>query len=241
MSDGLNTGKEGRKKKDMTGKKLQVLGQFNTGTNLLMEMILNNCVNARDKSTMEVCDNMLCWKHTYHRLWRVRELLQSGDHVFIIMYKNVFAWLYGISKESYDIQIKTLDGPVTLQGFSYPNLLEIYNTYYTAYRDLVQKHPHRVVFLDYHRLIEQPDCVEYLRSRLKTIGLEVPDAQQVRDVLDRPAKIHGSSVRDWKEAQERYPKILLQYRNYVQERPGLAASYRQDLVDFFEQENKESK
>jgi len=214
---------------------LQILGQFNTGTNLLLQMLEGNC---RDEVGRDVYmkDTLFAWKHTLHRRVQVENCLREDNRYIIILYKNVFAWLYSIEKYPYDVMFDALDGPVSMQGYPYNNLLELYNTYYRMYMDLIHQYGEKkVIWMDYHRIIHLPTSADYIRKKLAVAGLSIVEEARIGEVLGTSSKMHGKSVQNWEEAMERYPRVVETYREYVMSRPSLAASYQESIEQFFEQ------
>lgn len=212
--------------------RVQVMGPFNTGTNLLLQMMQDNCVDE-DENPVKSSENMLFWKHTL-RTDFIGKALESPDNRFIIMYKRVYNWVYSVQRNSYDIQLH--DGiydKVTMQGRCYDNILQLYNRYYDMYKEMLLKHPDQVIFLDYGKMISSP---EYIVKRLSQIGLTLKDKSVILAVLSKPSKIHGKgNVMNAKEALDRYEQVFALVKIIV-DNHSMSSCLRKDLMDWFDQD-----
>ena len=112
-------------------KRIHIIGPFNTGTNLLFNIINNSeCIDLTQNITFTIeHQHKPFGKHTLE-IKTIETYLNNPDNLLIIMYKNIYNWLYSIKKEEYDIIYTKLFLPVELYGKKFPNMIELYNFYY---------------------------------------------------------------------------------------------------------------
>ena len=109
--------------------KVQVLGPFNSGTNILLLILMDNCVDRWGRKIFS-SENMLMWKHTL-RTDFIANAISKPTNLFIILYKRVYNWIDSIHRNSYDIILHDgAFGKATMQGIPYDNLVVLYNRYY---------------------------------------------------------------------------------------------------------------
>lgn len=209
---------------------VQVMGPFNTGTNLILRILEDHCVDETG-SRLESSENMLFWKHTL-RTDFIEKALESHQNRFIIIYKRVYNWVYSIYQNPYDISLQDgMLGGATMQGTSYDNLIMLYNRYYNMYKGMIMDHPDRVVMLDYGKMIRDPD---YIVQRLQHINLFLTDQTIIEDVLSTPSKNHGvGCVQNAKEALEKYERVGSLMKGEIDNHP-ISASIHHDLVKWCE-------
>ena len=78
----------------MNIEKIQVLGPFNSGTNLISKLLINNLENLENtkvKIKLNSEWHTLLWKHTldYDKIYEIR----SDNVLVIISYKNIYNWI----------------------------------------------------------------------------------------------------------------------------------------------------
>ena len=135
-------------------KLIYVIGPFNSGTNLLDQVINNcNCIDliSNTKITYTYFKNYpFCnYKHTLD-FESITKFLDDPNNIVIIMYKNIYNWIYSIKKTHYGIKFDdaNLYSSVNLWGKKYKNIIEIYNYYYTNYLLLLNKYGNPVKNVD---------------------------------------------------------------------------------------------
>jgi hypothetical protein len=93
----------------MSKRTIKIVGPFNTGTNLLANIInSDNCVDLLSNSTCSLLrqtthDATNFDKHTVN-ISEIIQYLQNEKNLVIIMYKNVYNWLYSIKKAQYSLK-----------------------------------------------------------------------------------------------------------------------------------------
>ena len=152
-------------------KNVHVIGPYNTGTNLLFNIINNSeCIDLiQNKSISIEHQHRPFGKHTLD-IKIIENYLNNPDNLLIIMYKNVNNWLYSIKKAHYDIKYTKLYFPVELDNKKFPNMIELYNFYYINYMSILEKYPN-AIFLDYKMVINKSKSYDYINNKLSKINL----------------------------------------------------------------------
>lgn len=81
-------------------KKIQILGPFNTGTNLISK-ILND--NLSEDIYIESEGHTLLFKHILNKKNIINTINSNQDTLFICIYKPIHNWICSIRKASYGI------------------------------------------------------------------------------------------------------------------------------------------
>jgi hypothetical protein len=183
---------------------LQVLGPFNTGTNLMYSLLSK-------KSQSYKIDFM--YKHEIN-FTTLTSQVQDNRKKYIIMYKPIYNWLYSMQKASYDLKFMgdNIYGKVLYNGKIYKNIIEVYNSYFQMYSKLATNP--NVVIINYYKLISD-DGLNYLNKKLDKIGFTNLDINEFNEALEKPAKNHGQSVKNASEALERYNRVNEEYKKKV--------------------------
>lgn len=183
---------------------LQVLGPFNTGTNLMYSLLSK-------KSHSYKIDFM--YKHEINFSTLERQV-QDNRKKYIIMYKPLYNWIYSIQKASYDLKLmeNNVFGRVSYRGTIYKNIVEFYNSYYEMYLK-ISTNPN-VVIVNYYKLISD-DGLNYLNQKLDKIGFSKLNYDEFKNALNQPAKHHGKSVKNANEALERYHRVQEEFKEKV--------------------------
>jgi hypothetical protein len=176
--------------------RIAVIGPFNTGTNLMKNVIEeNNTIN----NNYHIEYNF--WKHTF-----TYENMDKNSK-YIIMARHPYLWISSLKKESYNIKFNSIDQDVKFIrdnknkfeqfDLSFNNLAEIWNMYYRFYKDLLENNKLDIVTtIDYCKLVDNTNDnnYEYVLSKLKDIGIEDLNKQNFIDTFKKPAKDHGHPV-----------------------------------------------
>lgn len=216
--------------------KIQVMGPFNSGTNLVTDILMDNSIDMKDEK-VETCENMLMWKHTL-RTDFIANKIKIPTNLFIIMYKNVYNWLFSIQKNPYDITLNNgICGTAEMQGFKYDNVIQLHNRYYNMYRSMLKDYPKQVVYLDYYKIIQE-NPTEYINSKLEKIGVRIKDVKKIEKVLSEPSKNHGKDcVKNASDARWKYDRVQSMMKTYVSSNPRMRSMIRNDIMEWFENEN----
>ena len=225
----------------MSKRTIKIVGPFNTGTNLLANIIKSdNCVDLLSNSTCSQLrqtthDATNFDKHTVN-ISEIIQYLQNEKNLVIIMYKNVYNLLYSIKKAQYSLKGDKLYSTVELQGKTFPNAVELYNFYYINYISLLNKF-NNIVFLDYHKLLKD-NSYAYINSKLKKLNLTIRSEKLFKEILNKPAKTHGNSVKSVKEAQDKYHSVHKMVSNFVNHNQILKKSIKHDITIYYEDNDK---
>lgn len=212
---------------------LHIIGPFNTGTNLLFNIINNsNCIDLSNTNIVSIEDvNLPFLKHTLD-ISTIDKYLSNPDNLLVIMYKDIYNWLYSIKKECYDLKYKKLYLPVELYGKKFPNVIELYNFYYINYMSLLKKY-NNAIFLDYEKVIDVNTSYNYINNKLNTINLHITDKTKFDSTLMTESKSHGSSVKNANEAKQKYSINNLMVKHFVSQIPKLNQSIKHILFEFY--------
>ena len=109
-------------------KKIQILGPFNTGTNLLSKILKNidQIIEIHPEG------HTLFWKHTIRKEKIQQHIDSNNDTLFICLYKPLHNWLCSMLKASYALKWnKKLESKIhNFRGLNFTNIVDVYNTYY---------------------------------------------------------------------------------------------------------------
>ena len=215
-------------------KNVHVIGPYNTGTNLLFNIINNSeCIDLiQNKSISIEHQHRPFGKHTLD-INIIENYLKNPDNLLIIMYKNVYNWMYSIKKEHYYIKYTKLYLPVELDNKKFHNMLELYNFYYINYMSLLEKYPN-AIFLDYKMVIDKSTSYNYINNKLSKINLSINSKDKFHKTLMTPAKTHGKSVKNVIEAKESYSDIQTMVKNFLLTKPKFNRSVKTVLIDYYE-------
>jgi hypothetical protein len=216
-------------------KQLHIIGPFNTGTNLLHN-IISNCgcvdINTNTNVAIELNQNKPFGKHTLN-INEITNYLANKDNLLIIMYKNVYNWLYSVKKSPYHIKFSKLYLEVELQSKKYPNMIELYNFYYINYLSILNKFQN-VIFLDYERVINMNTSFEYVNSKLQPLQLRILSNEKFNEQLSKPAKSHGNPAKSAVDAKKNYNFNNNMVKAFVSKMPRLKKSINPTLIYYFE-------
>ena len=215
-------------------KNIHVIGPYNTGTNLLFNIINNSeCIDLiQNKSISIEHQHRPFGKHTLD-IKIIENYLNNPDNLLIIMYKNVNNWLYSIKKAHYDIKYTKLYFPVELDNKKFPNMIELYNFYYINYMSILEKYPN-AIFLDYKMVINKSKSYDYINNKLSKINLFINLKNKFNETLMTPAKNHGTSVKNVIEAKESYSGIQDMVKKFLLTKPKFKRSIKPVLIDYYE-------
>lgn len=151
-------------------KRLQVMGPFNSDTNLLIGILMDNCENIVSGSLVKTSENLCFWKHTLRRDF-IDGQIHDPNNIFIILFKHLYNWIPSSKR------IRTTLSCWIMMSWGLCRcriIVQLYNRYYRLYRDLLEEHPHNVVCIAYHDLIQKENCHKV--SPTKIITMRSPDS-----------------------------------------------------------------
>jgi hypothetical protein len=215
-------------------KQLHVIGPFNTGTNLLHNIISRcDCVDLNTNTNVFVDGQLKPFdKHTL-KINDITNYLSNNNNLLIIMYKNLYNWLYSIIKSPYDLKFSKLYLEVELQSKKFPNMIELYNFYYINYLSLLNRF-NNVIFLDYEKVIDDKSSFNYINSKLQNMNLRIMSKEKFMLELSKPAKTHGASVKSATNAKQIYNYTNNIVTQIVKKKPILYKSIKPCIIHYFE-------
>ena len=218
-------------------KYIHIIGPFNTGTNLLNNIISNSdVIDLVDNDSIVIYnnDNEPIHKHTLI-IKDINNYLLDKNNIVIIMYKNVYNWLYSIPKAPYDIKLKNMFSTVELYSKKFDNMIELYNFYYINYISILNNF-NNVIFIDYEKIIDTDThtSFDYINSKLQKINLQITSRDKMIIELSKPSKNHGDPVNSATDAKNKYKRNNEMVKLFVQKIPVLNKSVRSSIINYFE-------
>lgn len=207
-------------------KKIQILGPFNSGTNLIAK-ILNNATN--EKISLSPDGSTYFWKHNIYFKKIYNFIKKNQDVLFICMYRDIFQWIKSTLKTNYDVkgmankftrnkitsissknsfrQLK-LDKPCSIHEHYFKDLIHLYKFYFFNYLKLITSFKN-VICISYSKLL-LPDRFNYLSEKLNKFNITL-NKINLEKILQKPAKGHGGSVENIKQAIEKSKNVNKKY------------------------------
>ena len=221
--------------------KIQLLGPFNTGTNLLAKILKQN---IKQYIKIHTEGHTLFWKHTIDKSLIEKYIKLNTNTFFICIYKPLNNWICSMQKSSYNIKWdKTLTGKcnftpqryngILYKGQNYNNIIEIYNEYYNMYIELINAHK-RVIFMNYYDIIDKKNVVKYITNKLFGYNLSIKSDHNIFSILDKPSKNHGKSVNSSNEALNKKNKCYNNINNCEQNKLIIKEYFNYQIRQFFE-------
>ena len=216
-------------------KRVHVIGPFNSGTNLLFNIISKcQCVELTTNEKIKIGDNVHdpFDKHTLKINDDIDNYLKDDNNLLIIMYKEVYNWLFSIKKQSYDLKYTKLYLPVNFRGKNFKNVIDVYNYYYINYMNLIKKSKN-VVFLDYKKVIDKNTSYNYINNELSKLNITVLSQPKFNIQLNTKSKKHGKPVKNSEEAKNSYNHNQIMVRKFITKIPILKKSINHQLESFY--------
>lgn len=221
--------------------KIQLLGPYNTGTNLLAKILKQN-IKQNIKLYMD--GQTLFWKHTINKSLIEKYIKLDTDTLFICLYKPMHNWVCSMQKHSYDIKWdNTLMGKcnfiakrhngILYKGQIYNNIIEIYNEYYNMYIELINAHK-RVICMNYYDIIDKENVVKYITNKLFVYNLSIKSDHNIFSILDKPSKNHGKSVNSSNEAMNKKNECYNNINNCEENKLIIKEYFNYEIREFFE-------
>ena len=212
---------------------IQILGPYNSGTNLISKLLINNLENLENiKVKFKLNDegHTLIWKHTldYDKI----DKINNENVLIIICYKNIYNWISSTFKNSYFNKINNITDICNFQSKKYINIIELYNIYYNNYIKLLEKN--NVIFINYFQLLN-PESYLYVNEKIKEYNLQIQNINNYQKILRKPSKHHGNPVKNYIEAYEKYFTEQEKYKNLCIENN---INIDLNIIDYFENKNQ---
>jgi hypothetical protein len=215
-------------------RRIHVIGPFNSGTNLIHNVIKNSeCIDLTTNTPVTIGGIHEPFGKHIMTIKTINNYLDNNNNLLIIMYKNVYNWIYSIKKECYDVKYSKLFLPVELYGKNFPNMVELYNYYYINYMSILNKYSN-VVFLDYEKVIQKNESYDYINNALRKINIFISSKSKFDIQLMTKAKSHGNSVKTADEAAQKFNKNQKMVKTFINKHNNLKRSIKNQLITFYE-------
>lgn len=220
------------------------IGPFNTGTNLLQNIISNaDCISIENNKLIKLRNiENEPWikgvnvKHCFSRNV-LNQFIYTKNMGVIILYKNVYNWIYSIKKEPYEFKFNKIFDTVIIDKYIFKNIIETYNLYYTMYMNILEKNSN-VVFVDYYKLINNETCFDYLNHKLLPLGIKISNKEKMMEQLNKPAKQHGMCIQNSLFAVNQYISNQELVQNFIIKNTNLSNSINNQIIHYFENDEK---
>ena len=215
-------------------KRVHVIGPFNSGTNLLFNIMSKcECVELITNEKIKIGDSIHdpFDKHTL-KINDIENYLKDDKNLLIIMYKEVYNWVFSIKKKSYDLKYTKLYLPVNFRGINFKNVIDVYNYYYINYMKLIKKYKN-VVSLDYKKVIDKNTSYNYINHELSKLNITVLSQPNFYIQLNSKSKKHGNPVKNSEEAKNSYNHNQIMVRKFINKIPILKKSINNKLESFY--------
>lgn len=219
----------------MNSKKIIIFGAWNTGTNLISNILSNsNCVFLSNENKNVEFENAV-WKH--HPKYSVIEpIAKDPNRIVVIMYRNVYSWLNSMQKSSYELNFQSINSIAQIKtkdiDMTFRHILHVYNHYYSNYIKLFNNYSN-IVFFDYQKIANEEIAFDYINFKLSKVNLTIKTKYKVIQQLIQPSKQHGKPVNNSFEALQKYKKTILQMKNEVK-KYKMEAFIDTNIIEFFE-------
>jgi hypothetical protein len=225
--------------------RLFCIGPFNSGTNLLNN-ILNNacCVDRVNKKNIEILEAVIIneepdpilkeisFKHVFSEEI-LNKYINYKNIGIIVLYKNVYNWIYSVKKSPYHLVFDTLFTTIDFKGNKFDNIIELYNFYYKMYINVIEKNDN-VIFIDYYKLINDKISFNYINYKLSKFGLCIVSKLKLLKELNTPSKNHGDCVNNSKTALDNYLKNQQLVKKFIITNTNLIEKVDTSIINFFE-------
>ena len=165
-----------------------VYGPQNTGTNLTHKIIKGYTTGI--------------WKHMLNFDRLKKEVEDKNGDIFLFMFRPLSSWINSMKKCPYETNWngdidKEVRGGERGEDGHYENIIELYIHYYENYIELCNTFANCFI-IGYYELIE--NGYGYYCSVAKLCGREQLTESDYAEILSRPSKEHGTSVKNSDEA-----------------------------------------
>ncbi len=222
------------------------IGPFNTGTNLLNNILSNaEPVNMKTKANIRVFDkpeNDKDWINSVHLkhcflINVLNEYIHIKNMGVIVLYKNVYNWMYSIKKEPYEFKFNKLFGTLTLGKYKFDNIIQAHNLYYSLYIDIIEKNSN-VIFVDYYKLINNKISFDYLNQKLLPLGIKINNREKMMKELNKPSKRDGACIQNSVLALNKYIYNQQLMKQVIIKNTNLYSYINTKIIRYFENDDK---
>ena len=176
---------------------IQIFGPFCTGTNLITKILKQN---INEPLNIQWEGHTHIWKHTIKLSHLEKCVKIHKNTLFICMYRPLYEWVASIRKKHYDIKWDNhINHLCILRNIRWKTIIHLYNNYYSNYKYLIENYDN-VICVNYYKLLDNATVKSYINNKLTPFPLTVKSADNINILLQQPAKKHGKSVKNAKEA-----------------------------------------
>jgi hypothetical protein len=202
---------------------VNLLGPYNTGTNLVNNLLKTQLKSKDDGSTR-------IWKHSLKKIMIENYTKEYSDTLFVICYRPMYSWIKSIEAVPNHMQIQwdgALNTPIKINDYTFNSIIDLYDTYYNNYQYLLQRCPN-VIMVEYYKICDPAISYYYLKSKVAPFNVKLPSRSEYNAILNKQAKTHGPSVNNCQEAIEKQKKLS--------EQQPADLRINKDIIKFFEED-----
>jgi hypothetical protein len=203
-------------------KYINLLGPFNSGTNLVTNLL-------KKKLITKDCGTTHIWKHSINLKDIEKSVKNNKDTLFVVVYRPIYSWFESMKKEKYHIiWDEKIDSEITFSNIKYKNMIDLYEEYYKMYKYLIEKNYENVICLEYYKICDINISYNYITEKVKPFNIDLFDEKSYNKILNTTSKWHGNPVNNSQEALDK-KKILDEAQP-----EDFPINY--DIVNFYEEE-----
>jgi len=225
--------------------KIIVIGPWNTGTNLIHNILSKSCcINTKTKTNTPIGvlpTNYPIWKHQPKKNIIENMIQNESDRIIVIMYRNIYNWINSMLKASYEVTINKIHLPVSItinkknnEKIYFNNLVNLYNHYYQFYRNMLKKYKN-VIFFNYDKIINKYIAFDYINSKLSKFNISLTSSENLINQLNKPAKNHGKCVKNADEALNKINCIKKNIQAMIDKKYYILRMFiNNELIEYYE-------
>lgn len=188
-------------------KKVQILGPFNSGTNLLHQIL-----DQAYKVEVGPIGSTIIWKHTIMDAAKVGKLKKNrvegkvlGDDVLkIVMVRDPYFWLRSLGKKRYTLESFSrspdnindlIVSECKLRSRRYANCVELWNAYYGNYLKHLSPFS-STLYIRYEQLIFEPERVIGVISKYLQLRPMYTQMSEIMKIMQPPSNSRAKNYKD---------------------------------------------
>ena len=199
---------------------LNLLGPFNSGTNLVMKLLQDKLICNFDGSTHY-------WKHGVNVDAIEKKIQENKTTLFIVCYRPFYSWLKSLEKCHHNlVWDKQINSPARLNNYNFRNVTEMYEHYYNNYKKFIDKYPN-VIKVEYYKICDNTISYDYMTTKLKQFNILLPDKIIYDNILNIVSKNHSTqNVNNSQEALEKKKLLDAMYPEELK---------KNDITNYYEE------
>lgn len=234
---------------------IKVLGPYNSGTNLLINILRCNVQSVSTGNDVKVFSNnhLELWKHCNNESTIKSFLDKNQETNIIFVYKNFLSLIHSFKKQSYNIGFKNIfKDKIYFRGRlmndekhilpAYESFSEFYYQYYRTFWNILEdpKYKRRVVFVNYEKIIDKSTCFAYIDTILRQrFDCNIKSYNHVITELGKPSKRHHATVNNSDEALQsiRGNKKKI-YKELMSQDVKILKNFDNAIIEYYEHPKK---